>query len=115
MTDELKPLERRMIRRSDYVKDMTIVDLVSWCTERGLSASQVKISGTHLKWETPETNEEQAQYLKHVMASDRRKEEWEREALVRFASKYGYVLVPKIERTDNHVSIDDPGQWPSVG
>lgn len=105
---------RRMIRRIEQFHQKTVEDIVNWCHDNGVSMAEATVSFCHLKWESPETDEEHAQYMKHVLASDRRREEWERNALVRFAEQYGYVLVPKGDIPDDARS-SDPATWPNVG
>lgn len=81
--------EARMVRRQANVTNLSVADLLDWCAQHDLSPEQVEVTGTHLKWATPETDEERDRREQHQRAAEERTEKWEREALVRLTEKYG--------------------------
>lgn len=67
----------------------SIDELVTWCFQRELDPREVEITGTHLRFQTPETPEEAERRRKYDEDSRRRHEEWERETWRRLQQKYG--------------------------
>lgn len=67
---------------------MTVSSLVDHCIREGIDPDRAIITGGHLRWESPKTDAEQEQSDRWHAESQRRQEEWERAALIRFKAKY---------------------------
>lgn len=67
----------------------TLYQLVTWCCQAGLEPTDVKVSGGHLQWFTPETDDEYAARQATLQAAAERAEAWERATLARLVEKYG--------------------------
>ena len=89
MSDEQPTDEPRMMKRMSSASDLTVSEL--WqhvVVEKGLDPDEVKITSTHLKWESPETDAERDQRIEFQRRRDERTEQWERETLARLQAKY---------------------------
>lgn len=80
--------EPRMLRRIETFHDLTVSEIVDWCHQRGLNPDDVKLSGGHLKWESPETEAEATRREEYHRQSMARHEEWERETYERLKEKF---------------------------
>jgi hypothetical protein len=76
-----------MMKRTDHFAG-TVSELMDWMIGRGLGVDLVMITGTHLKWESPETDQERERRLDWERQQATRTEEWERQTLARLKLKY---------------------------
>jgi hypothetical protein len=79
--------EMRMLNRIEQFTG-TIDELVSWCHQRGLDPAEVKVTGTHLKWQSYETEPEKQRRIEFELRSDARRLEWEAEQYKRLKAKF---------------------------
>lgn len=77
----------RMMKRQIHFAG-TVSELMDWMIAEGLSVAEVQIPGTHLKWESPETDSERERREKWDREAAARTEEWERKTLARLKEKY---------------------------
>jgi hypothetical protein len=61
---------------------------MDWMISHNLGVGVVQITGTHLKWESPETDEERKRREEWELRQEARTEEWERQELTRLKAKY---------------------------
>jgi hypothetical protein len=66
----------------------TVTDLADWCHQRGLSPDEVTVTGGHLKWTSPETDEERARRQQFEADRDARLDAWERGEYERLRAKF---------------------------
>ena len=86
------PTERwRRHRLATINRGGTLQALTAWCTAHGLDPADVEVTGGHVQWWSPETDEEYEQRLTHQRAADERTEAWERATYARLTAKYGAV------------------------
>jgi S-adenosylmethionine:diacylglycerol 3-amino-3-carboxypropyl transferase len=78
----------RLLERVEWVRDVTVDQLVSWCIQRDLDPSVVSITSSHLKFVTPETADEKKRREEWEYQTGQRTEKWERETLARLTAKY---------------------------
>lgn len=67
----------------------TVDELVSWCMQRELDPTAVEVTGTHLRFQSPETPEEAQRRAEYQASAERRHREWERGYWQRLIEKYG--------------------------
>ena len=84
-----------LIKRMDSIRDLTVAELLFWCTQHNLDPSDVNISPTHLFWFTPRTEEELAKYDAWIDEAVKREDKWQIDAMFKYAEKFGYTLVDK--------------------
>lgn len=85
MTDD----EPRILRRIEYIPhDATVAEMVDWCMQRGLDPEVVKLSGGHVKWESPETDAERARREEYAEKAAARHDQWERETYERLKIRF---------------------------
>lgn len=89
------PNRDALIKRMDSIRDLTVAELLFWCTQHNLDPSDVNLSPTHVFWFTPRTDEELEQYDRWIAEADALKDKWQKDAMFKYAEKFGYTLVDK--------------------
>jgi len=82
-------MSEKMVERFNDVRDCTVSELVDWCVQRNVNPSEARITSAHVKWQSPQTDEERERYEKWLAEHEARTEKWERETLQRLQEKYG--------------------------
>lgn len=78
-----------VLKRTTYLHSgLTIAELLTWCIEHNLEPEQVRVTGGHITWESPESAEEVAVREEAQARASVRQEQWERETLARLTTKY---------------------------
>ena len=70
------------------LSNVTLREVIDWCIEHGLDIEKVTTTQVHLKYLSPETDEERERREKFELDHQRRTEAWERETLARLKEKY---------------------------
>ncbi len=87
--------ENVAVREHHLVQGMSVADLLDFCNQRELEPEKVKVTGSHITWDRPETDEERDRRLAAWKRSDERKEEYERKEWQRLREKYGDTRPPE--------------------
>lgn len=78
----------RMINRWEQFPGGAVTDLLDWVFQKGLSPTEVRITGGHLKWVSPQTPEEKQRQDEFERERDERTARWEREMFGRLKAKF---------------------------
>ena len=79
----------RIVKRITQVNDCTVDDLIEWCDQHVLLPEEVRVTAAHLRWLSPETEEEREGRIKWEKIRDESTLRWERETWERLKVKYG--------------------------
>lgn len=80
-----EPLRKRF---ESIPRDATLEDLVDWCLQRGLDPSGVVVTGGHLRWESPLTDDERQARDEYRAKQEQRTLEWELATYERLNEKF---------------------------
>lgn len=76
-----------MLNRVEHFKG-SVDELVTWCMQRELDPTVVEVTGTHVRFQSPETPEEAQRRAEYTARAERRHQEWERDTYLRLREKY---------------------------
>lgn len=79
----------RIVKRMVQVNGLTVSDVIEWCAQHDLSPYEVMITAAHLRWSTPEKDEERAERLKWEKHREESTLKWEHETYERLSKKFG--------------------------
>jgi hypothetical protein len=89
MTDPLQPERRLLCRQHVLGGDTTVAEIMDMLVEHHLAPHEVRVTGGHVQWRSPETDDELAVRLGRERRAVDREEAWERATLARLLAKYG--------------------------
>src|SRR4051812_18242402 len=92
----------------DWVQDVTLAELLEKYVRAGLDPAAMRITSTHVRYQSPETAEERARLEEWKAKQAERTERWERETYERLREKFEDDDVSRDERGPVRVRAGGP-------